>query len=105
MMQNDIDKNGSKNIRNWVRDIKHCLESYGFRDVWAGEVANETACLSAFKCKKIERFQQEWYSKVSSSDRFATYRTFKSSHLAETYLNDITIINFKKEFRVAFLNK
>ena len=60
-----------------------------------GEVANETAFLSAFKCKMIERFQQEWYSKVSSSERFATYCTFKSSHVAETYLNDITIKKFR----------
>ena len=27
-------------------DIKHCLESYGFQDVWTGEVANKTAFLS-----------------------------------------------------------
>ena len=62
--------------------------------------ANETAFLSAFKCKMIEGFQQEWYSKVSSSERFATYCTFKSSHVAETYLNDITI---KKKFRDALV--
>ena len=43
----------------------------------------------------IERFQQEWYSKVSSSERFATYCTFKSSHVAEAYLNDITIKQFR----------
>ena len=43
----------------------------------------------------IERFQQEWYSKVSSNERFATYCTFKSSHVAETYLNDITIKKFR----------
>ena len=95
MMQNDIDNNGSRNTRSWASDIKHCLESYGFQDVWTGEVANETAFLSAFKCKMIERFQQEWYSKVSSSERFATYCTFKSSHVAETYLNDITIKKFR----------
>ena len=28
MMQNDIDNNGSRNIRSWASDIKHCLESY-----------------------------------------------------------------------------
>ena len=74
MMQKDIDKNGSRNTRSWASDIKHCLESYGFQDVWTGEIASETAFFSAFKCKMIERFQQEWYSKVSSSERIATYR-------------------------------
>ena len=58
-------------------------------------LANETAFLSAFKCKMIERFQQEWYSKASSSERFATYCTFKSSHMVETYLNDIRIKKFR----------
>ena len=82
MMQNDIDNNGSRNTQSWASDIKDCLKSYGFQDVWTGEVANETAFLSAFKCKMIERFQQERYSKVSSSERFATYCTFKSSHVA-----------------------
>ena len=95
MMQKDIDNNGSRNTRSWATVIKHCLKSYGFQDVWTGETANETAFISAFKCKMIESFQQEWYSKVSSSERFATYRTFKSSHVAETYLNDITIKRFR----------
>ena len=43
----------------------------------------------------IERFQQEWYSKMSSSEIFAIYCTFKSSHVAETYLDDITIRRFR----------
>ena len=46
MMQNDIYNNGSRNTRCWASDIKHCLESYGFQDVWTGEVANETALFS-----------------------------------------------------------
>ena len=91
MVQNDRDNNGSRNTRSWASDIKHCLESYGFQDVCTGEVANETTFLSAFECKMIEPFQQEWHSKVFSSERVATYHTFKSSHVAETYLNDITI--------------
>ena len=37
MMQNDRDNNGSRNIRSWSSDIKHCLESYGFQDVWTGQ--------------------------------------------------------------------
>ena len=52
----------------------------------------------------IARFQQEWYSKVSSSERFATYPTFKSSHVAEIYLNDITIKKIKKKFRDALVS-
>ena len=79
MMQKDIDKNGSRNTRSWASDIKHCLESYGFQDVWTGEIASETAFLSAFKCKMIERFQQEWYSKCPVAKELQ--HTVLSSHL------------------------
>ena len=39
----------------------------------------------------VERFQEERHTEISSSDRFSTYRSFKSIHVAEKYLNDITI--------------
>ena len=77
-------------------NIKHCLESYGFQDAWTAGVSNETSFLSAFKTKMVEHFQEEWHTKISSSDRFSTYRSFKSIHVAEKYLNDITN---KKIFR------
>ena len=43
----------------------------------------------------VERFQEEWHTKISNSDRFSTYRSFKSIHVAEKYLNDITIKKFR----------
>ena len=43
----------------------------------------------------VERFQEEWHTKISNSDRFSTYRSFKSIHVAEKYLNDITIKTFR----------
>ena len=43
----------------------------------------------------IQRFKLEWSTKISNSDRFATYLLFKSVHQAEKYLNDITIKIFK----------
>ena len=92
MLQNDLDRNVSNRTRNWAGDIKRCLESYGFQDVWTAGVVNETSCLCSFKRKMVERFQQEWYTKVSSSDRFTTYSMFKSSHVAEKYI--LTINKF-----------
>ena len=90
MLENDIDIHASNSTGSWAGNIKHCLESYGFQDAWTAGVANETSFLSAFKTKMVERFQ-EWHTKISSSDRFSTYRSFKFIHVAEKYLNDITI--------------
>ena len=45
----------------------------------------------------VERFQEEWHTKIFNSDRFGTYRIFKLLHGAEKKkkkeenLNDITI--------------
>ena len=43
----------------------------------------------------IERFKQEWFTKISESERFSTYSSFKSVHQLETYLNDTTIKKFR----------
>ena len=43
----------------------------------------------------IQRFKLEWSTKISNSDRFATYLLFKSVHQEEKYLNDITIKKFR----------
>ena len=43
----------------------------------------------------IEHFKQEWSTKISNSDRFSTYRLFKSIHQPENYLNYITIKKFR----------
>ena len=42
----------------------------------------------------IERFKREWNTKISKSDRFSTYVSFKSVHQLETFLNNITITSF-----------
>ena len=95
MLENDLDIHAANSTGNWAGNIKHCLESYGFQDAWTDGVANETSFLSAFKRKMVERFQEEWHTKISNSERFSTYRSFKSIHAAEKYLNDITIKKFR----------
>ena len=47
----------------------------------------------------IGRFREEWYSKISTSDRFSAYQVFKVTHQKEKYLDSITI----KKFRDALL--
>ena len=81
---------------NWAGSIKDCLESYGFQDVWtSGRVDNEKAFLSSFKQRMIDRFKQEWNTKISESGRFSNYDSFKSVHQLETFLNTITSKMFR----------
>ena len=86
----------TKKISNWAGSVKDCLESCGFQDVWtSGRVDNEKAFISSFKQRMIERFKQKWNAKISDSDRFSTYHSFKSVHQLETFLNTIKIKRFR----------
>ena len=85
----------TKKISNWAGSVKECLESCGFQDVWtSGRVDNEKAFLSSVKQRMIERFKLEWNAKISESDRFSTYDSFRSQHQLKTFLNTITIKKF-----------
>ena len=76
MLKNRLDTNTIHKDRNWAGSIKDCLESYGFHDVWTnGRVENE---------RMTERFKQEWFTKISESERFSTYFSFRSVHQLET---------------------
>ena len=95
MLRDSLITNTKKNS-NWADSVKDCLESYGFQDVWtSGRVDNEKAFLSSFKQHMIERFKLEWNAKISESDRFSNYDSFKSVHQLETFLNTITSKMFR----------
>ena len=80
-LKNSLDTNTTHKNRNWAGSIKDCLESHGFHDVWTdGRVENERAFLSAFKTRMIKCFKQEWFAKISESERFSTYFSFKTIH-------------------------
>ena len=75
MLRNDVETtiqdNQPTGLHNWANGIKECLEAYGFHDVWLnGRVADMSAFLSSFKNRMIGRFRGDWYSKISTSDRF-----------------------------------
>ena len=100
MLRNDVEttiqNNQSTGLHNWAKGIKECLEAYGFHDVWLnGRVADKSAFLSSFKNRMIGRFRGDWYSKISTSDRFSTYKVFKVTHQQEKHLDSITIKKFR----------
>ena len=100
MLRNDVEttiqNNQPTGLHYWAKGIKECLEAYGFHDVWLnGRVADKSAFLSSFKNRMIGRFRGDWYSKISTSDRFSTYKVFKVTHQKEKYLDSITIKKFR----------
>ena len=95
MLENDLDMYAPNSTSNWAANIKHCLVSYRFQYAWTHGVANETSFLSAFRRKIAECFQEEWHTETANSDRFSTDRTFKSIHVEEKYLSDITVKQFR----------
>ena len=95
MQIREIEAGLTDNVTNWANDIRSCLLKYGFLDAWENGVANESLFISSIKAKMIEEFHEDWISKVFTSDRFATYRIFKTVHEPEGYLNDVTIKKFR----------
>jgi hypothetical protein len=84
---------------SWFSTVKHCLDIFGFSEVWMSDgVGDVKLFLRAFKNRMIDCYKQDWSAKLSDSDRFATYRSFKSLLQPEKYLQDLTIAKFRKVF-------
>jgi hypothetical protein len=94
-MQSTLERDGYESMKNWACRIKICLDTYGYSDVWTNGVVNVNAFIRSFKQSMIDKFRSDWATKLESSDRFSTYRMFKETHKAETYLNDVTIKRFR----------
>ena len=76
-------------LENWVTNIKHVLESNGFGIVWLFKgVGNESLFLNDFKIRLIDCYKQSWHAKISTSENFSTFYSFKSLILKETFLCD-----------------
>ena len=90
--------NGNFESRHsWLASIKICFETYGFADVFLGitNVGDVKRFCKIFKMRMIDCFQQDWHNKLTSSERFNMYCSFKDSLLQEYYLSCITISKFR----------
>lgn len=95
MLKNSFENNTFANNQNWAWSVKTLLESHGFENVWRDGVVNPRGFLKNLRNKMIEKFKQDWLEKLTESERFFTYKMFKTSHGLEPYLNDITIKRFR----------
>lgn len=83
-------------LSNWAKSVKNCFDIYGFSEVWLnGGVGNAKVFMKVFRQRMVDCYQQDWTSKLNSSERFQTYRSFKSLLQPEQYLTDITINKFR----------
>ena len=84
---------------NWVYMLKHFFDNYGFSHVWInGGVGNEKLFLRILRLRMIDCYRQEWSSKLSGSDRFSIYRSFKQTLEPERYFRDISLAKFRNVF-------
>ena len=83
----DCNDNNNNRYPNWARSIKNCLDMYGFSEVWlTGGVGDVKAFVNILRQRMVDCYQQDWRSKLNSSERFETYRSFKSLLQPERYL-------------------
>ena len=89
-----------KGYMNWADRVKDVLERHGFGSVWERQgVHDERTFLQHFREVMIRCYDQMWESKLSSSDRYIFYRSFKRIRRLEPYLSCID----KAVFRNALL--
>ncbi len=71
----------------WASNVRKCLSLYGFSHVWDNQgVGCVNNFLQCFKQRIIDCRWQEWDDHIQTSDRFALYKTFKTSYIREPYL-------------------
>ena len=76
---------------NWATDIKTFLIENGFGVVWLNQqVGNEKRFLQSLKTRLVDCFKQGWNAKMSVSDNFQCFYSFKSQIAPELFLNDQT---------------
>jgi hypothetical protein len=71
----------------WVSNIRNILCESGFGFVWLQQgVGNDKMFLRLFKERLIDMFIQEWSGTIRDSDRYYSYRSFKTLFEKEKYL-------------------
>jgi hypothetical protein len=74
----------------WASKIREVLSRSGFYFVWLFQgVGDINKFLRLFKQRLIDMFVQEWSATVHDSERYETYRSYKSVFATESYLSEI----------------
>ena len=88
------DKQLFLNKPNWALHVKTLLSVYDFRDIWEAQgVENPKSFLEIFK-QRIDKFVQEWHSRLENSTRARTFINIKSFK-CHPYLGTINFKTFQ----------
>ena len=93
LMLLNLDNNG-KNC--WASKVRMILCDTGFNVVWLQQsVGNVKMFLRAFKQRLVDLFIQEWDGSIRHSDRYDTYRSFKTLFEKEKYVYYMDMFCFR----------
>lgn len=85
-----------RGIKTWASDIKNHVFRLGFGYSWIEQqVGNKTGFLKMLKQRLLDCFQQDWHAKLFDSERFVTYRSFKTILQYEHYLSSLHIRRYR----------
>ena len=88
---------------SWVADIRTLLLENGFGLVWLNkQVGNEKRFLQSLKTRLVDCFKQGWNAKMSVSDNFQCFYSFKSQIAPELFLNDQTFSRLHRNVLIQF---
>ena len=88
---------------NWVSDIRTILISNGYGYVWLFKsVGCEKTFLFNLKQTLIDCFHQGWHAKVSDSEKYEFYYSFKSMILKEHFLSKVLMPKCFRDVLIKF---
>ena len=93
---------------NWALGVKQLLQTNGYAFVWENEgIQWSKALFRNIKQTLIDQFWQNWHDDIQNKGRYDFYRTIKSNHAREHYIESITITKFRRAFarlRLSIIN-
>jgi len=88
-----LDEKGKK---CWASNIRELLFRSGFGIVWLHQdVGDLTAFLRIFRERLKDMFTQNWQAALNDSDRYDSYRSFKSLFETEKYIDYFSVFIFR----------
>ena len=102
MLRNDCDRTDTQ-VNSWAGQVKNELQKCGLSEIWENQLLIDIPS-DLIKQRITDRYKQSWYSKISNSNRLATYSSIKTDFSFEPYLYMLSNPRFRMaltKFRVS----
>ena len=81
---------------NWTNEVESMLSENGFRYVWLNQgVDNEKLFLVNFANRLKDRYLQEWYNTLETSNKLSVYNNIKSCYEKAAYISILRVRKFR----------